>query len=246
MGAALHGIGRRSEVQSVMEHPIQYYLVDIEGTTTSVSFVYDVLFPFFFKHFPSFAMANAQEPGFREQLDAVAQVALARTGEVISAEQAIELLMDWASKDLKEPILKSVQGAVWRSGYQSGELIGHVYPDVPPALMRCREAGIPVGVYSSGSVEAQLLLFGATEFGNLLPFIDRNFDTAVGPKRQPDAYRNIAGQLAVPAPRICFISDVPEELDAARLSGMQTLHMVRLGAHAQSDHPTASDFNLIP
>jgi enolase-phosphatase E1 len=229
-----------------MRNPIQYYLTDIEGTTTSVSFVYDVLFPFFRQHFPDFARENAHDPVFRGQLEETAQVTLARTGERVSPEQAVGILLDWTIKDLKEPVLKSIQGAVWQRGYKSGALKGHVYPDVPPALMRCQQAGIPVGIYSSGSVEAQKMLFGSTEFGNLLPFINHHFDTAVGPKKQPKAYRNIAEQLHVPAALICFISDVPSELDAAQMSGMQTLHMVRPGTQAQGHHTTATDFNRIP
>lgn len=229
-----------------MRNPIQYYLTDIEGTTTSVSFVYDVLFPFFQEHFPNFVRENATDPVLRLQLEETSRIVLSRTGERVSPEGAVSVLLDWATKDLKEPVLKSVQGAVWRSGYDSGALKGHVYPDVPPALLRCRQAGIPVGIYSSGSVEAQKMLFGSTEYGNLLPFISHHFDTAVGPKKQPDAYRNIAEQLRLPAAVICFVSDVPAELDAARLSGMQTLHMVRPGNLAKGQHTTASDFNLIP
>jgi enolase-phosphatase E1 len=229
-----------------MRNPVQYYLTDVEGTTTAVSFVYDVLFPFFRQHFPDFARENEHDPVFRAQLETTAQVALAHTGELVPTEQAVEILLDWAAKDLKEPTLKSIQGAVWRRGYESGALKGHVYPDIPPALMRCRQAGIPVGIYSSGSVEAQKMLFGSTEYGNLLPFIDHHFDTAVGPKKQPEAYHKIAEQLRVPAVQICFISDVPAELDAARLSGMQTLQMVRPGTLTQGQHPSATDFNHIP
>ena len=143
-----------------------------------------------------------------------------------SASPYLEWLMD---RDVKSPALKLLQGHIWQGGYREGELKGQVFPDVPPAFARWRDAQMTLAIYSSGSVLAQRLLFGATADGDLTPFIAAYFDTSVGAKRWPDSYRRIAGELKREAPEILFVSDTPAELDAARAAGCQVLLAERPG-----------------
>ncbi len=240
MGTPLHGVGRRPAVQ-----PVTYILLDIEGTTTSVSFVYDTLFPYFTKYFPAYAAAHRNEPAFCDRLAQVQDIVLREDGRTISTDAAEQVLLDWTVADRKETNLKAMQGEVWRNGYAAGALKGHVYPDVRPALERWTARGLRVGIYSSGSVDAQKLLFGHSEAGDLLPFLSDHFDTHIGPKRAPEAYRAIAEALGLPPSDILFCSDVEAELDAARSAGLQTLQIVRPGTQASGHHPTAPDFSSL-
>jgi enolase-phosphatase E1 len=145
----------------------------------------------------------------------------------------VHWLMD---QDRKSTALKTIQGKIWLEGYQSGELRGEVFPDVPPALARWRQDGIDVRIFSSGSVLAQRLLFSATAAGDLTPFLNGYFDTTTGPKNVPDSYTRIANAFGLEPSEIMFISDVSRELDAARLAGMRTLLCVRPGNHPQAEN----------
>lgn len=216
------------------ERGIRAILLDIEGTTTPVAFVYDVLFPF--------ARTRLQEfLGDAGHRDAVRDVlALLRTEreadvpapEDLTPESAaahFERLMD---RDVKSPALKLLQGHIWEGGYRTGALKGQVFPDVAPAFARWRESHVTVAIYSSGSVLAQRLLFGATPEGDLTPFIAAFFDTSVGAKRWPDSYRRIAAELNRATADVLFVSDTPAELDAARSAGCQVLLAERPGNKA--------------
>lgn len=225
--------------------PVSYVLVDIEGTTTSVSFVYEVLFPYFSAHFRAYARAHWNDAGFQAQIADVQHTVAAETGQVIDAEQAVETLLKWCATDRKHTALKNLQGEVWRQGYLNGELKGHVYPDVPPALERWKNQEKRMGIYSSGSVDAQKLLFGYSEAGNLLPYFEHHFDTRVGHKREAESYRRIAETLDRPPENILFLSDVEAELDAALAAGLQTIHIVRPGTPLGEKHRTATDFNAL-
>ncbi len=191
-----------------------YVLTDIEGTTTPITFVHDVLFPFSQKHLRRFVQDEA------------------------TARQ----MLKWIEEDRKEPALKELQGRIWREGYEAGELLSEIYPDVKPALARWTQRGLALGIYSSGSVEAQKLLFRHTREGDLTPFFSHYFDTAVGAKRDASAYRKIVAEVVVPAGRILFLSDVTQELDAAKAAGMRTVQLVRPGTVGGSAHETAADF----
>ena len=138
----------------------------------------------------------------------------------------VEWLMD---RDRKSPGLKLLQGKIWARGYTDGTLRGEVFPDVPPALERWRFAGISLAIYSSGSVQAQHMLFGTTKFGDLTLRFAHFFDTAVGPKRSRESYERIASEMKQPPGALLFLSDVTEELDAARAAGLQTVLCVRPG-----------------
>ena len=215
---------------------VRAIVLDIEGTTTAIAFVADVLFPFARTHLRAYLQDPANSDALREPLRRLREEWTADperpSTQYVDAEY-VEWLMD---RDRKSPGLKLLQGLIWEQGYRTGELQGEVFADVAPALRRWRHAGIAVAIYSSGSELAQRLLFGSTREGDLTALIDRFFDTGVGPKQAPDSYRRIAGELSCPAGAMLFISDVPAELEAAEAAGCQTLLCVRPGNAPQSPH----------
>lgn len=224
------------------DRAIRTILLDIEGTTTPVAFVYDVLFPFARTHLDAYLQDPAHDAVVGDvvrllrdewEADAAARRDLPRwqEGTPGSASAYFEWLMD---RDVKSPALKRLQGLVWEGGYRTGALKGEVFPDVPRAFARWRDAQMTIAIYSSGSVLAQRLLFGATPDGDLTPFITAFFDTGVGAKRWPDSYRRIAAELQQPADNVLFVSDTPAELDAARGAGCQVLLAQRPGNLAVS------------
>ena len=194
-------------------------LTDIEGTTSSISFVKDVLFPYARRALPGFVAAHGREPAVRAWLDQVAT----EMGTVCSDEVLVEVLQGWIDQDRKHTALKALQGRVWQDGYGRADFRAHVYPDAAAALPAWHAAGHRIAVYSSGSVPAQKLLFGHSVAGDLSPLMSAWFDTGVGGKREAASYRNIVQALAVPAGDIVFLSDVVEELDAAREAGLATV-----------------------
>ena len=204
-------------------------LTDIEGTTSSISFVKDVLFPYARRALPGFVRQHGGEPEVRYWLD----LAATESGSICRDEMIVEMLQGWIDEDRKHPALKALQGLVWADGYASGEYVAHVYPDAADALRAWKAAGHPLFVYSSGSVGAQKLLFGHSGAGDLRSLFTGYFDTAVGGKREAQSYRNVLGLLQVAADQVFFLSDVVEELDAAREAGMQTVLVDRL-----EDYPT--------
>jgi enolase-phosphatase E1 len=221
--------------------PIKAILTDIEGTTSAVSFVFDVLFPYAAKHLPDFVLAHADEPQVAEQLAAVR----AEAGEVdADVERVIEILLGWIAADRKATPLKALQGMVWAEGYRAGQLKGHVYPDAVEALKRWKQRGYDLYVYSSGSIQAQQLIFGCSEAGDLTPLFSGYFDTTSGPKRDAQSYRAITQAIGCPAEEIVFLSDIVEELDAARAAGMQTVGLAREGGEL-AGHETVASFVVI-
>ncbi len=199
-------------------------LTDIEGTTSSISFVKDVLFPYARQALPDFIARNGQDPHVRPLLDQVA----AECGGICQDAMIAETLQGWIDEDRKHTALKALQGMIWAAGYRDGDFKADIYPDVAPALREWHAEGIPLAVYSSGSVPAQKLLFSHTQAGDLTPLFCHYFDTEVGHKRIADSYRLIADKLDRAPESIYFLSDVVEELDAAREAGMQTVLLDRL------------------
>lgn len=221
--------------------PIKAILTDIEGTTSAVSFVFDVLFPYAREHLPGFVRAHADEPAVAEQLAAVR----ADSGEAdADLERVIAILLEWIAADRKATPLKALQGMVWEQGYRAGQLKGHVYPDAVEALRAWHAAGYALNVYSSGSIQAQKLIFGCSEAGDLTPLFDAYFDTTSGGKREAASYARIAAALGRPAGEILFLSDVVEELDAAREAGMATCGLAREGGEL-TGHLTVTSFAAI-
>lgn len=198
-------------------------LTDIEGTTGSISFVRDVLFPYARAALPGFVRARGDEPKVRALLDQVAT----EHGAMCDDAMIVETLQGWIDQDRKHTVLKALQGMIWEDGYRDGDFTAHIYPDVAPALQAWHAAGHALAVYSSGSVPAQKLFFGHSDAGDLLPLFDHFFDTEVGHKRDADSYRLIADRLGRSPGDIVFLSDVIAELDAARKAGMRTVLLDR-------------------
>jgi len=223
---------------------MHYILTDIEGTSTSIAFVYDTLFPYFKQHITHF-LRESDTSEIEPFLKSVQETVLEETGKALKPDELAQQLIHWTDADRKHPALKAIQGIVWRVAYQKGEIKGHVYPDVPLALERWKNAGIGLGVYSSGSVEAQRLLFGFSDFGDLTPYFSHYFDTQVGPKREASSYAAIAGNLNIEPDNILFLSDIEAELDAAAFAGMQTTQILRPGTKPGTRHPTELNFSTI-
>lgn len=208
---------------------IAFVLTDIEGTTTSVAFVYDKLFPYFREHISQLE-AMQDVPEVAEAFRQTVLLAKETEGnELNSVPEIIDQLLKWSLEDKKITPLKTLQGILWEAGYQSGEIKGHVYSDVAPALERWKKAGIQMGVFSSGSVAAQKLIFGYSEAGDLRPYFSAYFDTKTGGKRETSTYVEISKQLAIAPEQIVFLSDIKEELEAAAAAGFQTVQLVRAG-----------------
>jgi len=205
-------------------------LTDIEGTTSSISFVKDVLFPYARRELPRFVREHGQQPEVRRWLDAVA----AEHGGICNDEVIVETLRGMIDQDQKHTALKALQGMIWQQGYGEGEFTAHIYPDAPPQLQAWHAAGHRLAVFSSGSVAAQKLLFGHTEAGDLKSLFCDFFDTEIGHKRVADSYLLIADRLDRSPGDILFLSDIVEELDAAREAGMRTQLLDR-----REDYPLA-------
>ncbi|QZX80920.1 acireductone synthase [Metapseudomonas otitidis] len=221
--------------------PIKAILTDIEGTTSAVSFVFDVLFPYAARHLPGFVSEHAAEPAVAEQLEAVRR----ESGEPeASVERVVAILLEWIAEDRKATPLKALQGMVWEQGYRAGQLKGHVYPDAVEALRRWHAEGYRLYVYSSGSIQAQKLIFGCSEAGDLSPLFSGYFDTTSGPKREAGSYRRIVEAIGLPAEEVLFLSDVVQELDAAREAGLPTIGLAREGGEL-AGHPTVASFAVI-
>jgi enolase-phosphatase E1 len=230
-------------------------LLDIEGTTTPISFVHDVLFTYAREHAGEFLQSNAGSPGV------LADLALLREEHqrdvkdgrkpprLTDDRSSITAYIDWLiSLDRKSTGLKSLQGKIWQQGYRSGTLKSQVFADVPRAFERWRDRGLTISIFSSGSVLAQQLLFAHTEVGDLTRFIKNYFDTNTGKKAEAESYRRIAQALGLPASEIIFASDVVSELNAAKEAGMKTLLSIRPGNCPQQNtgrHNVVQSFDLI-
>ncbi len=224
---------------------IRFILTDIEGTTTSIHFVHKVLFPYARKNLRDFIELRANEPEVEAALDEATQTIFDETDIWADQDKCIAILERWIDEDRKHPALKKIQGFIWRDGYETGAFTGHIYEDVPDMLREWKENGIDLGVYSSGSTEAQQLLFRHSDFGDLSQNFTAYFDTQAGHKRESDSYKFITSQLPFLADEILFLSDIEEELDAAKTAGMQTIQLVREDTVASKRHETAPNFPAV-
>ncbi|HTH36433.1 MAG TPA: acireductone synthase [Pyrinomonadaceae bacterium] len=226
-------------------------LLDIEGTTTPISFVHDTLFPYAKARIPGFILDNLGDLKFE-----IEQLAEERAGDVEyggefrpeSANSVSDYLKYLIDQDRKSTPLKSIQGMIWKSGYEKGEIVSPVFDDVPPALKRWKAADKTIAIFSSGSILAQQLLFKHTDQGDLTPFISNYFDTNTGPKRESKSYLDIAETLELKPEDILFFSDIQAELDGARLAGIQTSMTTRPGnAPIEGDctHSIVENFNAV-
>ena len=225
-----------------MSDSIRGVLLDIEGTTSSISFVYDVMFPFARKHFAGYLEEHWNSEDVQAAVTMLLQddkdhnapeLVLAEFGDDRNSPAfragVVKCLLRLMDDDVKATGLKKMQGLVWQEGFTSGEMVAHVYDDVRPAIEKWKEAGMDVRIYSSGSVHAQKLFFEHSVAGDMLPLFSGHYDTTTGPKKEADSYRQIAEAFGCPASEILFVSDIEAELDAAIEAGMQTALSIRPG-----------------
>ncbi len=221
---------------------IQAIVTDIEGTTSSLSFVKDVLFPYAREHLAEFVRQHAPQPAVHRELDEVRQL----NGQSLTDAQVVAQLLRWIDEDKKITPLKALQGMIWEDGYKKGAFTGHLYEDAARKLKQWKQAGIRLYVFSSGSVLAQKLLFAHTGYGDLTSLFSDYFDTNIGNKREAAAYIKIAESIDTLSNRILFLSDIKEELDAAQVAGMQTFWLVRDGViDPKATHRQVADFDAI-
>ncbi len=221
-------------------------LVDIEGTTSTMAFVHEVLFPYAEEHLDAYVAAHRNEPQVAQALIDAAREA----DEEPDADDATVLahLHAWMKQDRKSTPLKTLQGLVWDEGFKKTGLRGHIYPDAVAGLRRWHDAGVRLYIYSSGSVAAQKTLFGNSLHGDLTPLFSGYFDTTTGPKREAPSYAKIARAMNLAPHDVVFLSDVDAELDAARATGMQTVRLLRPAdtpPGATTTHPSALTFDTI-
>jgi len=230
--------------------PTRAILLDVEGTTTPLRFVHDVLFPYARARLQAFLEAHAREAEVHGDLAGLRMEHARDTAagrnppswdpeDVASAAAYARWLMD---QDRKATPLKALQGRIWQEGYAAGELRGQVYPDVAPAFERWHAAGKTLAIFSSGSVLAQRLLFQHSEAGDLERFLSAHFDTTTGAKAEAGSYRRIAAAMGREPGEVLFLSDVAAELDAARAAGMATALVARESVALPTDHPVLRDF----
>lgn len=221
---------------------IRAVVTDIEGTTSSLSFVHDVLFPYARERLRDFVATHAGEPAVRAALDE----ARALVGGAPDDERIARAMIEWIDADRKLAPLKTIQGMIWEHGYRGGDFLGHIYDDAALRLRAWHAQGLALYVFSSGSVQAQKLLFAHTRHGDLTTLFSGFFDTRTGPKREPQAYRAIADAAVLAPTQMLFLSDTREELDAARAAGMHTAWLVRGGEpDPDAAHPRVPDFDHI-
>lgn len=221
-------------------------LVDIEGTTSTIAFVHDVLFPYADEHLDAYVAAHREEPDVAQAMREAARLA----GEEPDVSDATVLahLHAWIAEDRKATPLKTLQGLIWAEGYAQTGLRGHVYPDASAGLRRWHDAGLKLYVYSSGSVEAQRVLFAHSDQGDLSALFSGYFDTTTGPKREARSYEAIARAIGLKPGNIVFLSDVDAELDAAHAAGLQTIRLLRPAdtpPGATTAHASAMSFDEI-
>lgn len=232
-----------------IQFPIKAVVLDIEGTTTPVTFVYDVLFPFARKAFPSFLEKHWNEAPVVSDIKLVQEQHTADVADGLNppllkidgtqqkqAASYTAYLLWQMDQDRKTTGLKSLQGKIWEQGYKDGALLGDLFEDVAGILKQLHRSGIPIYIYSSGSIHAQKLLFGQTKEGDLLSLLSGHFDTTTGPKREAQSYKLIVESIGKEPGNILFATDVVQEADAAVEAGMQAVILDRPGNHPQPKH----------
>ncbi|MEM1090731.1 MAG: acireductone synthase [Pseudomonadota bacterium] len=227
---------------------ISAIITDVEGTTSSLSFVKDVLFPYAARELPAFVREQRHDPAVRRELASAAAQAELSADDI---DAVVSQLLRWIADDRKVTPLKNLQGMIWEFGYVSGAFKAHLYEDAERCLRRWHAQGLTLYVYSSGSIHAQKLFFGHSVAGDLRPLFSGYFDTTTGPKFGRESYQKIVEQIAVPAQQALFLSDVEDELDAAASAGLHTARLVRSAdygidpAQVVSGHPVAASFDDI-
>ncbi|MCS7171137.1 MAG: acireductone synthase [Aquificaceae bacterium] len=218
---------------------IRAILTDIEGTISSLEYVKSILFPYSRARLEEFLKKHWEE----EAIKGIIEKLQDKLQRPVNLKVAVEVFGDWVDKDLKEPTLKELQGHIWEEGFLKGELKGHIYEDAYSKLREWKKKGYKLYVYSSGSVKAQRLFFAHSQYGDLRELFDGFFDTSVGGKRERESYLRIADTAGLLPEEFIFLSDVKEELDAARYSGMNTILVSRNGLTEGGLHRVISNFS---
>ncbi|MEZ0361678.1 MAG: acireductone synthase [Hydrogenobacter sp.] len=215
-------------------------LTDIEGTTSSISFVKEVLFPYSKQKLQGFLKRHWEDENVKSLLGELFE----KFGRELTLEEVVRLLTEWIDEDRKESVLKELQGLIWEYGYKIGELKGHIYKDAYEKLKEWYSKGIKLYVFSSGSVKAQKLLFSHTEYGDITYLFSGYFDTRTGSKKDERSYAKIAQAIGFKPQEILFLSDVEEELNAAKSVNMRTVRLMR-DKEVPSKHTAVKDFYSI-
>jgi len=233
---------------------VKLVLLDIEGTTTPIAFVHEVLFPYAAHALPVFLEAHAFDAAVAGDIALLAREYAAEKAAgsaglpgwdaSAGAAAALPYLEYLMRADRKSAALKSLQGRVWEAGYRDGALVGQLFAEVAATMAAWFDSGLRIAIFSSGSVEAQKLLFRHSQAGDLTPYIAGYFDTRTGPKRETESYRRIAAAMEASPEQILFVSDIPQELDAAREAGCATALSRRPGNAecAANGHPVIHQF----
>ncbi|MBF2057978.1 MAG: acireductone synthase [Cyanobacterium sp. T60_A2020_053] len=222
---------------------IKAIITDIEGTTSSISFVKDTLFPYAYEKMADFIKVNIENKIVKNIIIQVAEEAHINPNNI---ELIISTLRQWINEDRKIAPLKDLQGLIWENGYSNGDFTAHIYEDAYEKLLYWHQKNIPLYVYSSGSVYAQKLFFAHTNYGNILHFFRDFFDTKIGNKKESQSYQKIIEKIAIPAPSIIFLSDIEAELNSAQEIGMKTILVDRENQIKNSHHhPIVKSFTEI-
>lgn len=224
---------------------INYILLDIEGTTSDIQFVHKVMFPYSRERLDQFVLNHQNLDEVVEAINLTQQTVKAEQGQDIDVEGAIATLLHWIDSDRKHPALKSIQGLIWKEGFETGAFKSHLYPDVKPQLEDWARSGLKLGIYSSGSIATQKMFFSHTVEGDLTPLIANYFDLTTGSKKEAMSYEKIIDSLGLAPNKIVFFSDVPAELVAARQKGLRVIHVKREGSESWSDVPEIESFQEI-
>lgn len=220
---------------------IQAILTDIEGTTSAISFVKDVLFPYARQHLADFIKNNREMPEVKHWLQETRKEIQQPN---LDEQGVINILIQWIDLDKKITPLKALQGLIWEAGYKNRDYQGHIYQDAAEHLKQWKENNLKLFIFSSGSIKAQQLLFAHTAFGDLTSLFSGYFDTTIGAKQQVKSYQAIAQQIGILPEQILFLSDIIGELDAAKAAGMQTTCLMREESlHNNCEHLQIRNFN---
>jgi enolase-phosphatase E1 len=215
---------------------IKAILVDIEGTTSSINFVHEVLFPYARSKLSSFIKNNITKAEVKKIISEAFEIeGLEASDQDIRIEKSIKLFEKWIIEDKKIKPLKDLQGMIWESGYRNKDFFGHVYEDAYQTLLEWHGSGLKIFIYSSGSINAQKLLFGHSSYGDLNYLFSGNFDTQIGSKKEFESYRKITEAIKLKASEIMFLSDNSDELKAAKESGMNVIKLARPEDKIESD-----------
>ncbi|WP_461829212.1 acireductone synthase [Aquifex sp.] len=220
---------------------VKAILLDIEGTIAPLTFVKEVMFPYSKRKLREFLEQNWDRPEIQE----IIRDASREVGKELSLEEAVETFSRWIDEDRKITPLKELQGYIWEEGFRSGELRAPLYEDAYKKIREWKERGIPLYIYSSGSVKAQELFFSHTEYGNILGFFSGFFDTKIGSKKEKESYLKIAQRIGLKPEEVLFISDNPEELKAAKEAGFKVLQSVRDGVQPSEEFEKIYSFEEI-